>query len=601
MKIKNIQIKNWRSIVSETVDFNDLMILIGQNNHGKSNILSALLFFFGEIGLQELDFNSKATDLWIEIEFSDLIAEEIQTFQKYVTTTNTIKIRKVAIKGETFSYHGYIEEPSDDWLKEGNISEFTSRETAQNLPLYNLLPDSGRITKDIFKQAQTEYIQANRESLTFEYRLETTNFLGAKNVAKGIFGDLFFIPSIKRASDELSTKGNSVFSQLYARVISKMSETDPKFIEAKQKIIELSKILNKTNDDGEPNKNRPSDLTSLESLLDEELKSWEAKVDIQITPPNVDDIFKVGASVWVDDGIKTDVERKGHGLQRALIFALLRAWSKILKEEREIAEVNELSDPQEKPKGRRKASKSTYFIFEEPELFLHPQAQKELFASLVALSAEESQIVLCTHSSSFLGLEHHKSICIVKKDSVAEGTKILQYTGNLFNESEDKKKFNLTYWINPDRSELFFAKKVILLEGQTEKSIIPLLAQKLGVFRYDFTLIDCGSKDTIPQYINLLNKFQLRYTVVYDKDHQEGKSEDAIASADISSNLIEENVDSAYGETVILVNDIEEEIGILEKSGKNKPYMAINYVSNDEFQISADLKQKIETIFNCGN
>ncbi|NLC92132.1 MAG: AAA family ATPase, partial [Treponema sp.] len=475
-----------------------------------------------------------------------------------------------------------------------NISNYTTRETAQELPLYNLLPVSGRITKDAFKQAQIDYIKNNQDSVTFQYRLESSNFLGAKNVAKGIFGDLFFIPSVKRASDELSAKGNSAFSQLYSRVINKMSESDPTFIEAKQKIIELSKILNKTTDDGLPNQNRPLDLTALENLLDDELKFWEAKIDIEITPPNVDDIFKVGASVWVDDGIKTDIERKGHGLQRALIFALLRAWSKILKQDRESQ-----NEPKEENETtpRRKASKATYFIFEEPELFLHPQAQKELFSSLVALSKEESQIVLCTHSSSFLGLEYHKSICIVKKDSVTEGTKILQCTADLFTDLEEKKRFNLSYWINPDRSELFFAKKVILLEGQTDKSVIPLLAKKIDSFRYDYTLIDCGSKDTIPQYINLLNKFRLEYIVVYDKDHQIGKSGDAIATADKSSKLIEDNIDTTLGKTIILINDIEEEIGMTEKVSSNKAYLAISHIESVAFQISDTFKKKIEEIY----
>lgn len=598
MKICKVEIFNWRSIVHESIDFNDLMIFIGQNNHGKSNVLSALLFFFGEIGLQDLDFNNTSEELWVEIEFSDLNEEEISTFRKYVTSSNTLKVRKFAIKEEGFSYHGYLQEPNKDWLREENISNYTARETAQELPLYEYLPESGRITKDAFRQAQIEYIQNHNETISFEYNLESSNFLGAKNVAKGIFGDLFFIPSIKRASDELSTKGNSVFGQLYSRVINKMSESDPKFIEAKQKISELSKILNKTTDDGEPNQDRPTDLTSLEALLDEELKSWEAKIDIQITPPNVDEIFRVGASVWVDDGIKTDIERKGHGLQRALIFALLRSWSKILKEDRERAQE---SENEEKVVGtkthNRKASKATYFIFEEPELFLHHQAQRELFSSLVALSKDKNQIVLCTHSSSFLGLEHYKSICIVKKDSVSEGTKILQSTSDLFSELEEKKQFNLSYWINPDRSELFFAKKVILLEGPTDKSVIPLLAQKLGVFKFDYTLIDSGGKTLIPQYITLLNEFNMKYVAVYDRDHQVGKNQTKIDTADRDSKSIEDVINPEIGQSVVFENDIEEEIGLTGNGGRNKPYVAINHVDDDSFQISDTLKSKIEKIF----
>jgi len=118
----------------------------------------------------------------VEIEFSDLNEEEISTFQKYVTSSNTLKVRKIAIKGEGFSYHGYLQEPNEDWLREENISNYTTHEAAQKLPLYEYLPDSGRITKDIFRQAQSEYIKNHWESISFEYKLESSNFLGAKNV-----------------------------------------------------------------------------------------------------------------------------------------------------------------------------------------------------------------------------------------------------------------------------------------------------------------------------------------------------------------------------------------------------------------------------------
>ena len=60
----------------------------------------------------------------------------------------------------------------------------------------------------------------------------------------------------------------------------------------------------------------------------------------------------------------------------------------------------------------------------------------------------------------------------------------------------------------------------MLLEGATEKTVFPLLAKELGVFRYEYTLIDCGSKDNIPLYVKLMNKFSIPYVAVYDRDHQ---------------------------------------------------------------------------------
>lgn len=595
MKIREVKIHNWRSIQDLRLSSEDLMIFIGQNNHGKSNILSAILFFFGEIGLDGLDFHRTSGELFVEVLFGELDENDRTTFKKYVTAQNTMLVRKKTTKDGGFSYHGYLESPQEHWLKEENIVQFSKREDAEALPLASLLPATGRITKEAFRQAQEYFIQQHRNELKLSYEIETGPFLGAKNVAKGIFGDVYFIPSVKKAEDDLSAKGRSVFSALYARVINKMSKTNKEFQEAKQRIASLMRILNRINEDGTENKERPPELISFEESLGTELANWSTKVDVEIIPPNIDDIFRVGATVWVDDGIRTDIGRKGQGLQRALIFALVRSLAKLTRLEHEATQGSS-GEGTETP--TRQASKSSYFVLEEPELYLHPQAQRELFDSLLELSKGENQVFLCTHSSSFINLDRYRSICIVRKNTLEEGTSILQCTEDLFAEASDKELFNLTYWINPDRGELFFARKVILTEGPTEKTVIPLLAGKLGLFRHDFTVIDCGSKDSMPSYIQLLNKFRISYVVVYDRDHQAGKSADAIASADRASGKIQQLVDSEIGRAIILENDIEEELGITTPSNKNKPYFAVGYVQAEGFALPESLRGKIASIYS---
>jgi len=527
MVIKNVHIKNWRSIREIELDYEKVMIFIGQNNHGKSNLLSALLFFFGEIKYDELDFNQNSNELFVEVTFSNLDDFDKNQFKKYLTSENEIRVRKTANKSGQFFYNGYIQNPNEDWLKEENVSNYLKRETASQLPLYNLIPADGRITKEIFINAITQYIEQNYNTITFSYELETTNFLGLKNVAKGIFGSLFYIPSVKSASEELNLKGSTLFNQLYSSVIQKMSETNQDYKDAKNKIVTMVKSLNKIDENGNENTARPPELNLFEQRLERELSSWYTKIEVEITPPNFDDIFKVGTSVWVNDGIKTDISRKGHGLQRALIFALIKTWANIIREERE-----NTTTTQEEDRPIRQTSNSAYFIFEEPELYLHPQAQRELFSSLILLSASDNQILLCTHSSSFIDMNMYKSICIVKKENDTIGTTIFQCKTELFSGADDKKNFNLVYWFNPDRSELFFSKKVVLVEGPTDKTVIPFLAKQLNIFRYDYTLIECGSKDAFVPYIELLNKFNLPYIAVYDKDHQADKKPNGIASAD---------------------------------------------------------------------
>lgn len=588
MKIEHIQIKNWRSIDSLEANFENLSVIIGQNNHGKSNIISALLFFFGKIKPENKDLFNPNIDSYVEIKFCDLDQIDKTTFQKYLDNEENIKIRKVLKQDLKFSYHGYLQHVNEEWLNTNNSSEYTNREAVSVTPLINYLPENGRLTKAIIENAQARYIEDNIDNLEFTYSLEENNFLGLKTVAQSIFGDVFFIPALKNANDELNPTKSNLFSELYSKILNRLAETNPIYIEAKRQINQLATILNKRTIEGAPNGQRPNELNDFEENISQELISWNTSIEVEILAPNIDDIFKVGTQIWINDGIKTDVTRKGNGLQRALIFALIKAYSNILRQDR-------ANEDQEQA---RQVSNSTYFIIEEPELFLHPQAQRDLYETLKVLSQlENNQVILTTHSNSFIDLENYNSIIIAQKRTVEEGTKIKQCRQNLFANLDDKKKLNLIYWINPERSELFFAKKIILVEGQTDKTIIPFLAKKLNVFKNEYTIIDCGSKDNMPLYISLLNGFNLQYVAVFDQDHQVNKSQQAIDSANISTDNIINAIDNSLGESIILVNDIEEEIGVIEGNGKNKPFIALNVVSNENYNIPEQISQKIQNIY----
>lgn len=563
------------------------MIFIGQNNHGKSNVLSSLLFFFGEIKPQDLDFNYGSQELFVEITFHDLDDKDKTTFNKYLTSDCEIQVRKTAYFGGNFEYKGYIQNPTDEWLQEANAASYTKRESAQSLPFHPFIPTGGRLTKQDIIDAQIKYIAANKGSVKFRNQLEDTNFLGLKSVAKSIFGDVYFIPAIKDATDDFSSKEASAFGKLYSKIIESMSSSSPDWKQTKDKLSSLFGTLNRLDKDGNKNNSRPQELINFEKALSTQLESWGAEIDVEVTPPNIDDVFRANTQVWVNDGVRTDIRRKGHGLQRALTFALIKVISDNLKQEREKSNGEEATS--------RTSSASTYFILEEPELYLHPQAQRALFDSLVGLSESKNQVLLCTHASALIDVERYKSICIVKKDNESIGTKVCQCTDDLFT-GDKKKDFNLSYWINPDRSELFFAKRVILVEGPTDKTIIPLLAKTIHIFRYEYTLVDCGSKSAIPLYIRLLNKFSIPYIAVYDNDHQSHKNQQAIDAANRDSAAIETEIDRSIGTSIFFINDIEEEIGIIAGE-KNKPYAALMHITSSTFLMSDQLKKNIMTIY----
>jgi CRISPR-associated exonuclease Cas4 len=522
MKLRHLKIHNYRSIKELEVVVTDMLVFLGPNNHGKSNILSAL-----EFGLSPSakpvrgDFFAfcpeEDSTLWVEMTLGDLTDQEQTTFQKYVSSDRTVRIRKAARLQEDeaveITYNGYVQEPQQWWLKSSAVQRLSSREQleqeARQVPeLAPLLEGRGKISRQRIIEFQDEYIQAHRAELAFAEGLEEGPLLGTKNVAGGILPELYLVPAVRDLSDEAKVKGTTVFGKLLQRAVKDMAERDPRFVELRE---QLRRLVGELNVRPERAAEPASALGRIESSLASELSSWNVKVSIEVTPPEIEKIFELGTELHLDDGLKTLAERKGHGLQRAVLFALLRAWAKVLRSTREGGQTT-----------ARQASDSAYFAIKEPELFLHPHAQRQMLVSLREIAAvPDHQVFICTHSTHFIDMEQYRQIAVVTKPSAETGTQMRQCTRDLFEgqeEVERKRRFHMAYWVNPDRGELFFARKVVLAEGETEKVLFPFLAKKIGCFDSNVSIIDCGSKFNLPLYMAILNAFRIPYCVVHDED-----------------------------------------------------------------------------------
>jgi len=522
MKLCKLRIHNYRSIKDLEINVPDMLILLGPNNHGKSNILRALEFGLSTSAKPQLDdffsFRDKDdTELWVEMTFNNLTSQEQRTFTKYLRPDGTLQIRKTARLTQTqtveIGYNGYIQEPQEWWLKSSAWERLSTRERiqeeARSVPaLQALLSTTGKITKQQLEEFQKQYIEEHRAELTLSERLEEGPLLGQRNVAGGILPELFLIPAIRDLTEEVKVKTTTVFGRLLQRAVKEMAERDPRFTDLRRRLQELIDELN-ARPEGAPD--TASELARLEAEIASEMAVWGVGVSIEVTPPELEKVFELGTQLHLDDGVKTLAEKKGHGLQRAVMFALVRAWAKALR-----------TTDEPRATGARRASDSVFFAIEEPELFLHPHAQRQLFSSLVEIAASpDHQVFLSTHSTHFVDLEHYRRIAIVAKPSAQRGTEVRQCTRELFagdDAADRRRRLHMASWINPDRGELFFARKVILVEGETEKAVFPFLAQKIGCFDPDVTIIDCGSKHNLPLYIEILNAFRVPYCVVHDED-----------------------------------------------------------------------------------
>lgn len=119
----------------------------------------------------------------------------------------------------------------------------------------------------------------------------------------------------------------------------------------------------------------------LRSILSEQYGETEVRFSFSL--PEIDSFFKTGNISLSEDGIETKSSEKGTGMQRALALALIQVYA-------DISSTDENG-----------VSKPILFFIDEPETFLHPQAQNKLLDALEKLSSN-SQIFIITHSPYLL-------------------------------------------------------------------------------------------------------------------------------------------------------------------------------------------------------
>lgn len=110
-----------------------------------------------------------------------------------------------------------------------------------------------------------------------------------------------------------------------------------------------------------------------------EAQFGKARIRFHFDELEIDNFFK-NARIRVDDGLETNLEDKGSGMQRSVALALIQVYAESL-----IKHPDNLSD------------KPFFLVIDEPETCLHPIAQLKLQEALAAISTTR-QVFLATHS-----------------------------------------------------------------------------------------------------------------------------------------------------------------------------------------------------------
>lgn len=544
MILESLHVQNFRSLLNATLTFNDLTVLVGPNGAGKSAFLMAIrLLYDPTIALDDTEFFNRDTSNPIKIDgtFCSLTTAETRYLGRYVHEGRVIVRREFVWSNGRIEAKGSADYPSTDELERiSRMAAVADKKVAYNelvTPVNSAYRDMPQLwrTNDQFETDKAAWILAHpdRCSLVPDAEFFAPNGKGTAYVQDR--WSILYIPAVQDPMDVAQDNRGSVLTKLVDMVARKAFTADTSF-------NKLSSEL----------KRQYSDYlrgheTSLETLSQDVSRNLEALVpgsSLKLTwdtSRNLDVRLPVASPELSEDGFLSPIAHVGSGLQRACTISLLQqlATSSEVRPA-DSGATERVSSSQEPP--------SYMIIVEEPELYQHPDRQRHLarvFSQLadhpVAGVSSATQVCYCTHSPLFVQVDRFDCVRLLRKvtgsvNNTPKQTAVSYATiadiCRRVSRGDDQHQCNLmvsklrtimTPWVN----EGFFARLVVLVEGEDDRGAILGTATRLGhdLEAKDIAVIPCLGKNNLDRPWAVFTALGIPTYVVWDNDENLCKNE----------------------------------------------------------------------------
>jgi predicted ATP-dependent endonuclease of OLD family len=473
MQIRRLQIENFRSIEKVDLTLPQVCALVGPNNAGKSNILSALRrVLMPEYGPRTSHFTEEdvylrdaARDIQICVTFdAPLPYSKLKNADPaYVSSLkfDFTRVKKGDRKGERRLDQICLTEEGDTpsvqatWGRTGQQPRFepivgVPQELRERIPFVHIGTD--RSMQDQLPSARFSILRRIFEDIDRDLQ-RADNFISVRRPD----GTSSEVPRLAR------------FERLIDAAMKTLRTAEFEALEASIKSNALEQLGLDPRTDG---------------------------LDLYFTPMNTLDFYKSLDFVVREGDVAISATEMGGGMQNALVMAVLRAFEQTRK-------------------------KGAIILIEEPEMFLHPQMQRSLYATIQSIG-QTNQVIYSTHSANFVTIPDYENVRLVRR-SRSTGTGVT--ASSLPN--SDWRKAKLRQAMDAERGELFFAKKLLVVEGATEKLALPEFAAKLRIDldTAGVTVVEVGGKKNLLDVAELAVSFGIPTGVIFDTDAKDFSSE----------------------------------------------------------------------------
>lgn len=523
MKLVKIAVRNLRCIDEITISAGDFTSLIGPNNSGKSSMLRAIELLLNQETPDPEEWRDGNEDKEIQIEGEFY---EIGDWEKNapgvssIVYDNRIRIRLLAkLNRKTRRVEKYYEafapvEIVEGWSEKWGELSVAIKKKAEEM---NVLNGSDFKSADIKRRLRQKIRETMPEKVTLSAPRWTRENVGIEPALRHVIPQAQIVSALRDAQNDGKPGENTALGLLLHRVILPAVQNSAEYDRLLSAVDALQKSL------CSEGKGQISEIKRLmESLSGRLCDVIEGRVFLAMEAPDAHKFIGATTALRLDDGTKTPIALQGHGLQRSLVFALLEELA-IQKARVPLSE-------------NIQRSRSTVLLFEEPELFMHPHIMRRLKTTLQTIAKKvDWQVIITTHSPFLINIgEDPCSLVVFQRQHSKTAPIVKQLQEDPFGSDDasrsDREALRAVLNFHPSICEAFFAKRTVLVEGDSEMALLvhqPRLYEKLQVDaaqRNLVTIVSCAGKWTIPPIANLLKKFQIPFRIIHDRDRK-GKTD----------------------------------------------------------------------------
>ncbi|MCY4556393.1 MAG: AAA family ATPase [Chloroflexi bacterium] len=318
MIIESVRVKNFRSILDETLPCDALTALVGRNGSGKSSFLSAIELFYDQaakVGAEDFYGGDISNEIEIEVNFGGLSPAAKELFSPYVEN-DTLAVVRVFSMGEgrrSGTYHGArLRNPEFVAVRiAGNNTNIRAEyNRLRGTEKYAGLPSasSAAIAQAAMDQWESEHLDECSRIR------DEGQFFGFTQVAHGYLGrftKFIRVPAVRDAQEDAIEKRGSCVTEIMDLVVRSVLSNRQDLTDFRERTqAEYHKIVDPAN---------LGELQSLQHGLSETLHFYAPDSQVHMDWTEMGDISIPLPQAQVkltEDGYESAVERTGHGLQR---------------------------------------------------------------------------------------------------------------------------------------------------------------------------------------------------------------------------------------------------------------------------------------------